>query len=128
MLRARNREETTMSESTERDPWHDGLGRFLPGDPGGLGNPMAREMGVNLRNDDMVRRCARAAAAGPPDGSTPPPWRQPEPEPRRAGPPAGKTPYGPAMAQTIEALRAGAEAEAQISDAEGRQCGTMQTI
>src|SRR5262249_13271318 len=27
-----------------RDPWRDQLGRYLPGNPGGPGNPAAREM------------------------------------------------------------------------------------
>jgi hypothetical protein len=35
-----------MSEATAkgRDPWHDERGWFLPGNPGGPGNPMAREL------------------------------------------------------------------------------------
>src|SRR5688500_9887718 len=33
----------TMAQAP-RDPWRDEKGRYLPGNPGGPGNPMAREM------------------------------------------------------------------------------------
>src|SRR5215218_7772218 len=42
-----------------RDPWRDEKGRYLPGNPGGPGNPMAREMArvralLAQRVDDRV--------------------------------------------------------------------------